>query len=70
MYQPHEQRMIEELKELSERAASLQVFINTNPLAKKLPSEDLDIMCVQLDAMKAYQTALEFRINKFKERYK
>lgn len=62
---PHEQRVVEELKELSDKRKNLVTFIETNPAFAKLPSEEERRMRRQVDIMMQYEAVLKERIDDF-----
>lgn len=67
-YQLHEQRVLDEAKELSEKIEKLKIFINSqvDKTAKVLiPEEDLQILMMQQNTMQSYLAILLFRISKF-----
>ena len=63
--QPHQQRVIEEYRELKEKTSKLGVFILDNPIYLTLIEEEKKDMQIQYDAMCQYCDALERRINRF-----
>lgn len=63
--QPHQQRVVDEYKELKERYSKLWDFIMENPTYLKLPEEEQTDLKIQLDAMAIYVDVLERRINRF-----
>ena len=67
-YQLHEQRVLDEAKELSEKIEKLKIFINSqvDKTAKVLiPEEDMQILMIQQNTMQSYLIILLFRISKF-----
>lgn len=63
---PHQQRVVEERSELSEKATKLNDFIGNNPLFQKIESDDeKEDLKVQLDIMYQYIEVLDRRINRF-----
>ena len=63
--QPHQQRVIEEYRELKEKTSKLGVFILDNPIYLTLIEEEKKDMQIQYDAMCQYCDTLERRINRF-----
>lgn len=63
--QPHQQRVVNEKSELDEKISLLEVFINDNPIYKKLDDLEQDRLVRQLDVMKQYSNILEERIKAF-----
>lgn len=61
---PHEERVIEELKELKIKIGKLSGFIETLTFAKLAPREK-ELLYRQLSAMQDYADILEKRINLF-----
>jgi hypothetical protein len=62
---PHEQRVVEERRELSEKLTSLCAFICASPVFEKMDPEDRRLMREQCDAMINYRDALDARIARF-----
>lgn len=62
---PHQQRVVEEYKELKERHSKLWDFIMENPIYLTLPDEEKSDLKIQLDAMATYVDVLQRRINRF-----
>lgn len=56
-------RLINEVKELTERTEKLSVFINT-PKFNELPLIDREDLLEQLEYMKSYLKVLERRVNR------
>ena len=63
--QPHQQRVVEEYKELKDKTTKLGAFILDNPIYRSLEEDEQKDMKVQYDAMCVYTDALERRINRF-----
>lgn len=63
--QPHQQRVVDEHKELKERHSKLWDFIMENPIYLTLPDEEKADLKIQLDAMATYVDVLQRRINRF-----
>lgn len=63
--QPHEQRVIDERKELDTRLGSLVNFLHTDTFAN-LPDIDRDLLMEQSTAMMNYSRILSKRISIFK----
>jgi uncharacterized protein len=62
---PHQQRVVDELKELSDRREKLYAFIGTNPLFGRLPSDEQGRLETQLNIMTQYESVLQERIDHF-----
>lgn len=63
--QPHQQRVVEEYKELKDKTTKLGAFILDNPIYRSLEEDEQKDMKIQYDAMCVYTDALERRINRF-----
>ena len=63
--QPHQQRVVEEKKELDSKIKSLQNFIEMNDTFKAFIEEEKNDMREQLKFMQFYSLALQRRINRF-----
>lgn len=63
--QPHEQRVIDEKKELDEKRTKLTEFINGSEIYKSLGDEDKRLLNQQLRYMDGYAQILELRIERF-----
>jgi hypothetical protein len=63
-YQPHEQRVIEERKELDAKIDKLYRFLEYDALGR-VPSEELARLRLQYQAMRMYSTILGQRIAAF-----
>lgn len=63
--QPHEQRVVDEKKELDEKMDKLDKFIQSNPLYGTLAKEDQKLLERQYKAMDTYSYILGQRIAKF-----
>lgn len=62
---PHQQRVLDEKRELDERLSKLDAFILDNPLYLQLPADEQDRMTRQSKAMAAYSGVLAERIEAF-----
>lgn len=62
---PHQQRVLDEKRELDERLSKLDAFILDNPLYSQLPTSEQDRMARQSKAMAAYSGVLAERIEAF-----
>lgn len=62
---PHEQRVIEESKELSVKVEKLGLFINESPIFASLHDSEKQRLSSQLLAMKYYYSILVERIENF-----
>lgn len=63
--QTHQQRVVDEHQELSERTKKLGAFILDNPNYLNQSEEEQTDMKIQYDAMCIYVDALERRISRF-----
>lgn len=63
--QPHQQRIVDEARELWGKAEALDSFIKSNPVFDNLPELDKQLLTTQLNAMRAYGNILDIRINRF-----
>lgn len=63
--QPHQQRVVDERFELSEKSTKLNDFVGNNPLFEKLESDEQEDLKVQLDIMYQYIEVLDRRISRF-----
>lgn len=61
---PHQQRVVDEARELDERSAKLEAFFVT-PIFQSLPKDEQDRMARQFDAMALYSSILKERIANF-----
>lgn len=64
-HQQHQQRVLDEKRELDERLSKLDAFILDNPLYRQLPTSEQDRMARQSKAMAAYSGVLAERIEAF-----
>lgn len=62
---PHQQRVLKEREELSEKLNALTIFINSSPIYSTLPLEEQEDLKQQADVMASYQTILDNRIKRF-----
>lgn len=62
---PHQQRVIDEKRELDERLSKLDAFILDNPLYLQLQTDEQDRLSRQSRAMAAYSGILDERIASF-----
>lgn len=63
--QPHQQRVVDEKKDLDEKISKLRDFQNASPIWKKLPLEQKTLLRSQLGYMVNYSVVLNERINLF-----
>ncbi|MCO4240827.1 hypothetical protein ACFOW3_13325 [Acidovorax facilis] len=59
---PHQQRVLDEKRELDERLSKLDAFILDNPLFTKLPPDEQERLAQQSKAMAVYSGILDERI--------
>lgn len=62
--QEHEQRVVDELKELNTKLEGLVSFIG-GEVFTSLDTEDKFLLCKQRDEMKAYAETLDARVERF-----
>ena len=62
---PHEQRVVDEKAELSERLEKLNDFISSSPIFEGLPEKDQSLLVSQKFAMSEYEAILTERISRF-----
>jgi len=63
--QPHQQRVVDEKKDLDEKLDKLKVFIETSPTFKSLPADECGRLGKQFDVMTEYSSILSQRIAAF-----
>ena len=63
--QPHQQRVVDEKKELDEKLDKLKAFIETNPTFKSLLADERGRLGRQFDVMAEYSSILSQRIAAF-----
>lgn len=63
--QPHQERVVAELKELTEKREKLAVFIGSSPTFGKLPADEQMRLRRQFDIMVSYEGVLQERIDHF-----
>ncbi len=63
--QPHQQRVVDEKKELDDKLDKLKTFIETNPVFKGLPDDERGRLNKQFDLMDGYSSILSQRIAAF-----
>ena len=64
-YEPHQQRVIDELKDLTKKSFDLSNFIETGFFNERLDKEEQQRLKQQLIVMQTYESILIQRINKF-----
>lgn len=65
MFLPHQQRVVDEKKELDEKATKLSQFIGTNPVFETIDAEEQERMKEQCEIMWQYSEILGKRIAAF-----
>ena len=65
MFLPHQQRVIDEKKELDDKATKLSQFIGTNPVFETIDDEEQERMKEQCEIMWQYSEILGKRIAAF-----
>jgi hypothetical protein len=63
--QPHQQRVVDEKKELDGKVDKLKAFIETSPTFKGLPADERGRLGRQFDVMAEYSSILSQRIAAF-----
>lgn len=63
--QPHQQRVVDEKKELDDKLDKLKAFIDENPIFKGLHADERVRLCRQFDVMAEYSSILSQRIAAF-----
>jgi hypothetical protein len=63
--QPHQQRVVDEKKELDEKLDKLKAFIETSPIFKGLHQDERGRLNRQFDVMAEYSSILAQRIAEF-----
>jgi len=64
-YEPHQQRVLDELKDLTKKSFDLYNFIKTEFFTERLDSEEQQRLKQQLIVMQTYESILIQRINNF-----
>lgn len=62
---PHEQRVVDEKRELDIKITALGDFVMLSPTYKDLPEEDKLLLREQEDQMRLYSLVLQKRIERF-----
>jgi hypothetical protein len=62
---PHEQRVVDEKRELDEKLEKLTAFVRSSPNFKRLDGFDRSLLTQQRDAMLRYSVILGERIARF-----
>ena len=63
--QPHQERVVNEKKELDEKLDKLKAFIETSSVFKSLPDDERRRLELQFDVMTEYSSILSQRIAAF-----
>lgn len=63
--QPHQQRVVDERDDLVEKLGKLGDFVASNPIFKKLPSDEQERLLAQHGFMSEYARVLSERIAAF-----
>jgi hypothetical protein len=63
--QPHQQRVVDEKIELTDKVEKLHTFIHENPIFGKLEKGDQDLLVKQHQVMYDYSKILSARIDRF-----
>lgn len=64
-YLPHQQRVVDERKDLNEKVMKLNAFVGENPIFETLDIDEQNDLRNQLDVMFQYQELLDSRISRF-----
>jgi len=64
-YAPHQQRVIDEKKELDTKLIALEAFIDNSAIYAALPQDEKDRLRKQRGFMEGYSIVLTERINAF-----
>jgi len=65
MFEPHQQRVVDEHAELYDRLGKLTVFIESSPIFAGLDPDEQGRLFIQRAAMSAYEAVLAERIRHF-----
>ncbi|HHG6962958.1 TPA: hypothetical protein ACPXRM_001716 [Klebsiella pneumoniae] len=63
--QPHQQRVVEEAVDLTQKTVKLGMFVDSSPIFLSLDIAQQGLLKAQLGAMRAYLEILNLRINSF-----
>ena len=63
--QPHQQRVVDEATELSDKLVKLQSFIDESSIYQNIDSTQQTLLRAQAGAMRAYLEVLNLRIEAF-----
>ena len=63
--EPHQQRVVEELKQLTDRREKLGIFMGGGKVFGALPADEQSRLRRQFDIMVSYEGVLQERINHF-----
>lgn len=63
--EPHQERVLNELKELTEKREKLGAFIANNAIFGQLPTDEQNRLRRQFDIMLSYEGVLQERIDRF-----
>ena len=63
--QPHQQRVVDEKKDLDEKLDRLKAFLETSPIFNGLPADERERLGRQFDVMAEYSSILSQRIAAF-----
>lgn len=64
-FAPHQQRVIDERKELNDKVMKLNIFVGESPIFETLNIDEQNDLRNQLDVMFQYQELLDSRISRF-----
>jgi hypothetical protein len=64
-YLPHQQRVVDEKRDLDEKRTKLLEFIQNSPIFKNLGESDRMLLTEQLEVMTHYSVILGSRIDRF-----
>ncbi|EKC7835492.1 hypothetical protein M1V81_07620 [Klebsiella pneumoniae] len=63
--QPHQQRVVDEAVDLTQKTVKLGMFVDGSPIFLSLDIAQQGLLKAQLGAMRAYLEILNLRINSF-----
>lgn len=63
--QPHQKRVVDELRALEAKTSALENFCNKQATERTIPLEEYQLLLLQLSSMVTYEGLLELRISKF-----
>lgn len=64
-YEPHQQRVVDEHRELGEKLSKLNAFLASSPIFASLDKVDRNLLEIQQSLMESYHKILWHRICRF-----